>query len=73
MRISARNRFMTVLGVAVMLFHLFGCSGSPRGQHTSMPDASGACGTDMTWEYKRSTKTLTITGSGEMVTPERLI
>jgi hypothetical protein len=39
----------------------------------SMPDASGTCGTDMTWEYKRSTKTLTITGSGEMVTPDRFM
>ena len=51
------------MGVMLM-FGLFGCT------KNNLP-LSGSCGDDMQWEYDKKSKTLTITGSGEMVTPDR--
>ncbi len=50
--------------------NLFGCAAGKTGKGLK---AAGSCGEDMEWTYDRSSKTLTITGSGEMVTAERFM
>ena len=46
------------------MFGLFGCT------KNDLP-LSGSCGDNMQWEYDKRSKTLTISGSGEMVTENR--
>ena len=54
--------------VTMMIFGLFGCFG--KGKDLG---EGGSCGADMTWTYDRKKQTLTITGTGEMVTENRFM
>ena len=62
------KRFLTVLMGGMIMFGLFGCKNKDKDL-----EASGSCGENMRWEYDSSNKILTITGSGEMVTPNRFM
>ncbi len=66
----ALKRIAVILGVTFMLSALFGCGGNGK---VKVADASGSCGENMTWEYEKKSQTLTITGSGEMVTTDRFM
>ena len=64
---------LAVLGVMMMLGTLFGCGRGGDGPRVSDLTEKGACGENMTWEYSKKTKKLTITDSGDMVTTERFM
>ena len=58
-----------------MLFNLFGCGSSNTANNgkTRNRGESGTCGDGVSWTYDKSSKTLTISGSGEMVTSEKFM
>ena len=68
MKRRTAGRILLILGVMTMLFGLLGCD-KGRGK----PASGGTCGENMTWEYNKRTQTLTISGSGEMVTTDRFM
>ena len=56
-----------------MLLNLFGCTRDNNGNGGRKRDrgVEGTCGDNITWKYDKSKKTLTISGTGDMVTPEK--
>ena len=70
MKRNTARIFILLVGVLTMLFNLFGCSGNNQGNKQA---TSGTCGENMTWEYNKRSQTLTISGSGEMVTTDRFM
>ena len=60
------------MGVIAMLFNLFGCKAGP-GKGGEKMETGGTCGENMSWKYDKRTQTLTISGSGEMVTTDRFM
>ena len=56
-----------------MLLSLFGCSAIKGLGGKGKLESKGTCGEHMTWEYNRRKQTLTISGSGEMDTPNRFM
>ena len=66
------KRIWIVMGVIAMLFNLFGCKAGP-GKGGEKMETGGTCGENMSWKYDKRTQTLTISGSGEMVTTDRFM
>ena len=63
---------------AVLILAAAGCSGGTSGQGklpgAPAPDKTdGTCGENLTWTYDLKSKTLEISGTGPMVTPERFM
>ena len=70
------NIFGLMLIMGVMIMGLFGCAfgrGNDNNDNSTRKRGSitGTMGPDITWGYDKSTKTLKISGSGEMVSEEQ--
>ncbi len=73
MQRNVLHKLLVFLGMTMILGNLFGCSAIAQGTKKPENGTKGSCGENMTWEYDAGRKKLTITGSGEMVTPNRFM
>ena len=65
------KQILALITGVVMLFGLFGCGSAVSGNNNTKQDTAGTCGDNITWEYDKRSKTLTISGTGDMIDVEK--
>ena len=63
-----KKRFLaSLLALGMLLTMVTGAAWAADGDGADTPPTTGSCGDNLTWSYDTATKTLTISGSGDMM------
>lgn len=63
-----KKRFLaSLLALGMLLTMVTGAAWAADGDGANTPPTTGSCGDNLTWSYNAATKTLTISGSGDMM------
>ena len=63
-----KKRFLaSLLALGMLLTMVTGTAWAADGDGADTPPTTGSCGDNLTWSYDTATKTLTISGSGDMM------